>query len=178
MKKIILGFMIVTNLLLANQEGDKTNNNMFPVIPGVEVPLIPLFPAIPNKGENVEANEIRQLEKTYTVMMESKVNVFVPLEVISDINLEATVIGDQELELPFEVELNRKPEKKNYYTLKYSQNILDIDGDGQNDTYIYSPPFINDKVVKDNYVKIYGGKISKEGTHKKDVYITVEVGGE
>lgn len=178
MKRIILGLIIVTNLLFANQEGNNNVNTIFPVIPGVEVPLIPLYPAIPTKGENIEEDEVRQLEKTYTVMMESKVNVFVPLEVISDINLEATVVGDQELELPFEVELNRKPEKSNYYVLKYSQNILDIDGDGQNDTYIYSPPYINDKIIKNNYVKIYGGKISKEGTHKKDVYITVEVGGE
>lgn len=140
------------------------------------IPLIPLIPAIPTKGENKENNEIRKLEKVYTVMLESKVNVFVPLEIISDINIDTVLIGDQIAEIPFDIELNKKPEKQNYYSIKYSENILDIDNDGQMDTYIYSPQYINEKVSKNNSVKIYGEKISKEGIHKKNVYVTVEVG--
>lgn len=72
--------------------------------------------------------------------------------------------------------MNRKPEKQNYYSVKYSESVIDIDNDGKPDTYIHSPKYINERISKDNYVKIYGENISKEGKHKKTVYITVEVG--
>lgn len=141
------------------------------------MPLFPLNPSIPIKGEDIEeSGDIRTLEKTYTVMVEAKVNVFVPLEVITDINIKESVIGDQILDIPFEIELNRKPEKNDYYTIKYSENIIDIDSDGEYDTYIFSPQYINDKVSRDNFVRVYGESISREGTYRKDVYITVEIG--
>ncbi len=117
------------------------------------------IPEIKKSGTDIEGEDLRYLEKTYTVMMEAKVDVFIPLEVISDINIEATVIGDQIKEIPFEVELNRTPEKKDYYSIKYSESIIDIDGDGSPDTYIHSPKYINEKISKDNYVKIYGEKM-------------------
>lgn len=134
------------------------------------------IPEIKKSGIDVDGKELRYLEKTYTVMMEAKVDVFIPLEVISDININATVIGNQIKEIPFEVELNRIPEKKDYYSIKYSESIIDIDGDGNADTYILSPKYINEKISKDNYVKIYGEKISKEGKHNKTIYVRVEVG--
>lgn len=134
------------------------------------------IPEIKKSGTDIDGEDLRYLEKTYTVMMEAKVDVFIPLEVISDINIEATVIGNQIKEIPFEVELNRTPEKKDYYSIKYSESIIDIDGDGNPDTYIHSPKYINEKISKDNYVKIYGEKISKEGKHNKTIYVTVEVG--
>lgn len=134
------------------------------------------IPEIKKSGTDIDGEDLRYLEKTYTVMMEAKVDVFIPLEVISDINIEATVIGNQIKEIPFEVELNRVPEKKDYYSIKYSESIIDIDGDGNPDTYIHSPKYINEKISKDNYVKIYGEKISKEGKHNKTIYVTVEVG--
>lgn len=95
---------------------------------------------------------------------------------ITDINIKESVIGDQILDIPFEIELNRKPEKNDYYTIKYSENIIDIDSDGEYDTYIFSPQYINDKVSRDNFVRVYGESISREGTYRKDVYITVEIG--
>lgn len=134
------------------------------------------IPEVKKSGENIEGEDLRYLEKTYTVMMEAKVDVFIPLEVISDINIETMIIGNQIKEIPFEIELNRVPEKKDYYSIKYSESIIDIDNDGNWDTYINSPKYINDKISKNNYIKIYGEHISKEGKHDKTIYVTVEVG--
>lgn len=196
MKKLIVMILVIFNTLL--MWGNENNNsggavtlpsgtengeggfNPFPpdfIFPEGEIPEIPAGPTVPTTGKDIdELGQVRLLEKTYTVMLESKVNIFVPLEVITDINIETTVVGDQIVDIPFEIELNRKPEKENYYSIKYSENIIDIDGDGAPDTYIFSPKYINDKISKDNFVRIYGENISKEGTHKKDIYITVEVG--
>ncbi|MCI6152127.1 hypothetical protein [Fusobacterium perfoetens] len=193
MKKMFIIFLLLINNLLFSQDisiGSNTNSNtnsdnignLFPYPPDFEfpkgeIPLVPIMPEIPTTGRDKDKEgNIRLLEKTYTVMLEAKVNVFVPLEVITDINIEGTVVGDQILDIPFEIELNRKPEKENYYRLKYSENIIDIDNDGNPDTYIFSPKYINEKLSKDNFVRVYGSNISKEGTYKKDIYITVEVG--
>lgn len=134
------------------------------------------MPEIQTSGEDLDGDEYRYLEKTYTVMMESKVDVFIPLEVITDIEVETLVVGNEIKKIPFEVELNRKPEKENYYSIKYSENIIDIDQDGKADTYISSPKYINDRIEKENYVTVYGENISKDGKYNKTVYITVEVG--
>lgn len=157
-------------------EKPQIDESIKPSLP-TELPLIPLVPALPNTVENVdEEGNIRNLEKNYTVMVEAKVNIFVPLEIVSDINIEATVYGDQVVEVPFEIELNKEPEKKNYYKLKYSEKEIDMDNDGNIDTYIYSPEFVNTRYITDNYVKIHGDKISREGDYVKKVYITVEAG--
>lgn len=184
MKKIVI-FLVgiyTCSLSFANSnltkpmEKPEISEAIKPTLP-TELPLIPLVPALPNTVENVdEEGNIRNLEKNYTVMVEAKVNIFVPLEIVSDINIEATVYGDQVAEVPFEIELNKEPEKKNYYKLKYSEKEIDIDNDGNIDTYIYSPEFVNTRYIKDNYVKIYGDKISREGEYTKKVYITVEAG--
>lgn len=140
---------------------------------------LPLVPDTSTTGKDTdEYGQIRVLEKTFDVFLESKVNVFVPLEIISDINIESDVIGNQIVDIPFDIELNRKPEKENYYSIQYSENILDIDGDGEIDTFIYSPKYINEKISKDNKVRVFDENISKEGKHRKDIYITVEVGAE
>lgn len=179
-KVTLLIFLLITTVSLSSQKLKRNQKipileEIYPTVPG-ELPLIPLVPALPIKSEEiVEDLGKRVLEKTYTVMLESKVNVFVPLEIISDIDIKAMIVGDQEVEVPFELELNREPERKNWYSLHYSETEIDIDKDGQIDTYIYSPEYINSKIIKDNYVKIYGSKISKEGTHNKKVYITIKV---
>lgn len=180
MRKLLLTFLILLNTLLALgvDEGflrpAPPPENSFPE---GELPMFPIGPSTPTTGKDVdEYGQIRMLEKTFNVNLESKVNVFVPLEVITDVHLEGSVVGDQVLDIPFEVELNREPEKENYYVIKYSENLLDIDNDGLMDTYIHSPEYVNDKVSKDNFVRIYGGNISKEGTYKKDIYLTVEIG--
>ncbi len=140
----------------------------------ISIPMIPIIPASPN--EKVDENEeVWILEKISTVMMESRVNVVVPLEIISDIEIKAMVIDDQKLDIPFEIEMNKEPERKDYYGLKYSEKEFDLDNDGNIDTRIYSPKYINKKVVDDNILSIDGSKITKEGLHRKRVYITVEV---
>ena len=108
-------------------------------------------------------------------MLEAQVKVSVPLEIISDVDIETLVIDDEKLEIPFDIELNKEPDIKDYYRIKYSENNIDIDKDGQVDTIIYSPKFLNTRIVEDNIVSIDGSKISKEGTHKKKIYMTIEV---
>lgn len=185
MKKIIIFLMSIYlfNLSFANLNlikpipGKPEINGEIKPNPPSELPLISLVPALPDTVENIdEEGNIRNLEKNYTVMIEAKVNIFVPLEIVSDINIEATVYGDQVLEVPFEIELNKEPEKKNYYKLKYSETEIDVDNDGRVDTYIYSPEFVNTRYIKDNFVRIHGDKISQEGDYTKKVYVTVEAG--
>lgn len=185
MKKIKL--ILILTLLSSFQVilGSVVNPNIkpnLPLPPFVTNPETPnddyKVPDILESGIDIEDKELRYLEKTYTVMMEAKVKVFIPLEVVSDIEIETSIIGNQIKDIPFEVELNRKPEKENYYSIKYSETAIDIDNDGKIDTYIHSPQFINEKISKDNYVRIYGENISKEGQHNKIVYVTVEIGQE
>lgn len=139
-----------------------------------ELPL----PESNKENKYITKEGVRYLEKVYNVYLDMKVNVYVPLEIVSDVNIYATVLGNEILEIPFDLELNRKPEKNNYYSIKYSDMVLDIDNDGEDDTYIYSPKYINERVETNNYVKIYGEKISNEGIYKKRIYMTVEVGEE
>lgn len=125
-------------------------------------------------GENGEQKTLKLLNSG-TLDVELVAQVIVPLEVISDVHIKALVVDDENLEIPFEVELNRKPERIGIYSLNFSKTALDIDDDGVIDTEIFASQNINSKIIKDNYVKITGKNISKEGTHKKRVYITVEV---
>ncbi|MGL6114374.1 MAG: hypothetical protein ACRC1R_04980 [Cetobacterium sp.] len=118
---------------------------------------------------------VRILEKNTTVYLESKVDIYVPLEIISDIDIEALVIDESQVKIPFEIELNRKPERENYFKLKYSEREIDIDKDGKIDTYIYSSPYVNNKIEKNNIVYIDGRNITKEGDYEKIVYMTLEV---
>lgn len=165
MKKIILTLCFLIN---------------FSILMAVEgfIPMLPLLPAIPTdkveQGENGEPI-IRKLISSGILEVELKAEVIVPLEVISDVHIKALVVDDENLEIPFEVELNRKPEAAGIYRLNFSKTALDIDDDGVIDTEIFTSKNIDNKKVKDNYVKITGKNISKEGTHKKRVYITVEV---
>jgi hypothetical protein len=177
-KILFLLILIVSFKVSPSKENVGNTKPTLPLPPSIISPENPDYavPEIPTSGIDVDEEDLRYLETTYTVMMEAKVNVFIPLEVISDINIETTVIGNQIKEIPFEIELNRKPEKENYYSIKYSESMIDIDQDGKMDTYIHSPAFINEKITKDNYVKIYGENISKEGKHNKVVYVTVEIG--
>ncbi|MGL5459972.1 MAG: hypothetical protein ACRDBY_10190 [Cetobacterium sp.] len=184
MKKIVIFFIgiYLCSLSFANpnltkpMEKLEINEIIKPNLPS-EIPLIPIIPSLPNTIENIDGDgNIRNLEKNYTVVVEAKVNIFVPLEIVSDINIDATVYDDQVVEVPFEIELNKEPEKKNYYKLKYSETEIDIDNDGRIDTYIYSPEFVNTKYIRDNFVRIHGERITSEGDYTKKVYVTVEAG--
>ncbi|MGL4453012.1 MAG: hypothetical protein ACRCTZ_17775, partial [Sarcina sp.] len=141
------------------------------------LPAIPLIPALPdeestndNSGEEVKW----KLEDSYTINLDTKVQVVVPLEIITDVDIKALIIDDEQVTIPFELEMNKEPNKQNFYVLNYSETEIDIDEDGTVDTFIYSPKYINKKLVKDNYLYIDGKNISREGVHKKKVYITVE----
>jgi len=130
------------------------------------------LPEVNKEKRYITKEGVRELEKVYNVYLDMKVNVYVPLEVVSDINIYATVLGNEILEI------NRRPEKNNYYSIKYSDMVFDIDNDGEEDTYIYSPKYINERIETNNYVKIYGERISNEGSYKKRIYMTVEIGEE
>lgn len=154
---------------------------------GEIIPALPLTPALPNIPEGspeipglptedkVEEGGIRKLEYNTTVMLQGKLKVNVPLEIASDVDIEAMVIDNQQIEVPFDIELNKEPDIKDYYKIKYSETEIDIDKDGQIDTTIYSPAFLNTRIIEDNYVYIDGAKISKEGTYKKKIFMTIEV---
>ena len=165
MKKIILTFCFLINfsVLIVAQES---------------IPMIPMLPAIPTdkieQGENGESI-VRKLISSGVLEVDLKAEVIVPLEVISDVHIKALVVDDENLEIPFEVELNKKPEAAGIYRLNFSKTTLDIDDDGIIDTEIFASKNLDNKKIKSNYVKITGKNISKEGTHKKRVYITVEV---
>lgn len=133
-------------------------------------PMIPIVPAIP-----VEKEKIRTLLKTKTLTTKVKGKVIVPLEIISDVNIKALIVDDENVKVPFQVQLNRKPQNENIYNLKFSSTKIDIDRDGKIDTEIFSNRKITNKTIRDNYVKITGKNISNEGTFKKTIYITVEV---
>ena len=176
MKKIfVIIMMIFINCIFSYTQEE---NIELPSLPNFEEGMIP--PTLPKddlleKNSDGEVIGKRILEENTTVYLESRVNVFVPLEIISDVDIEALIIDEQKVEIPFEVELNRVPEKKDYYKLHYSETEIDIDEDGQTDTYIYSSPFINTKIKTDNILYIDGARISKEGTFKKKVYMTIEI---
>lgn len=152
-----------------------------PIVGGVTKPTIPTengnieLPELPNKTTDEDLAAGWKLQKNYTALLESKLNVFVPLEILSDIDINAVVIDSEELNIPFEIELNKEPEKKDYYKLKFSETEIDVDNDGKIDTYIYSPKYINQRIVRENYVNIKGSNISKDGDYYKKIYITIEV---
>lgn len=145
-----------------------------PILPPINKEEVPEVPGLPTEDKQEEGG-IRKLEQNTTVMLEVKLKVNVPLEIVSDVDIEAMVIDDQKIEVPFDIELNKTPERIDYYKIKYSETKIDIDNDGEIDTVIYSPPYLNTRIVEDNIVYIDGGKISKEGTHKRKVYMTIEV---
>ncbi|MGL5122601.1 MAG: hypothetical protein ACRC6K_00325 [Fusobacteriaceae bacterium] len=127
------------------------------------------------ENQDIQLGKGWKLEKNYTVLLESRLNIFVPLEILSDIDINAVVIDGEEVNIPFEISLNREPKKKDYYKLKFSETKIDIDNDGLIDTTIYSPKYINQKIVKESYVNIKGANISKDGDYYKKIYITIEV---
>ncbi len=170
LKLIIILSLLFININAAefkkpNVEGEENGNNL-------KTPMIPLIPALSTEDKENET-EKRILEKTYTVMLESKIKVFVPLEILTDIDIDALIIGNEEVKVPFDIELNKEPEKLNWYRLHYSETEIDIDNDGNADTFIYSPKYINSRIMKNNYVKIQGDKISNDGEYKRKVFMTV-----
>ncbi len=138
-------------------------------------PIIPMIPILPSIPSNSEASGLPVPLEVKTIIMKMETEIKVPLEIISDIEIQAMVIDDQEIVVPFEIEMNKEPDKKDYYKLNYSETEIDIDNDGKVDTHIYSNKFINSKIEKDNKVTIEGKNISKEGYHEKIIYLTIDI---
>ena len=159
-KKIMLLFILVLNVFSFSEETQ---------------PIIPMIPVLPSMPANPEANGLPVPLETKTIIMKMETEIKVPLEIISDIEIQAMVIDDQEAVVPFEIEMNKEPDKKDYYKLNYSETEIDIDEDGKVDTHIYSNKFLNSKIEKDNKVVIEGKNISKEGYHEKIIYLTIEI---
>ncbi|MGL5229265.1 MAG: hypothetical protein ACRCZO_10480 [Cetobacterium sp.] len=176
----LIGFLYS---VLAFGQDTVPNISDIPNLPNLpSIPIVPMLPATPiEKVEDVvlENGEVKEevweLVKTNTIMLKSSVEVVVPLEIMTDINVTALVIDDQKLEIPFEITMNKEPDKKDYYSLNYSETAIDIDKDGKIDTYISSPKYINKKVVDDNILIINGKNITVEGTHRKKIYINIEM---
>lgn len=136
------------------------------------------YPDLPDTPKITPKEEVEEgwvLERNYIAVVDEKVKVFVPLEIISDINIDAVVVDNEEVKIPFEIKLNKEPEKKDYYKLKFSETNIDIDNDGKVDTIIYAPKYINKRIVDESYVKIKGENISKDGDYQKKIYVTIEV---
>lgn len=172
LKKIIMLFCYIlwTTSIYSNPTISVTTKPIIPTENGnIELP------EVPSKTLDEELAAGWKLQKNYTALLESRLNVFVPLEILSDIDINAVVIDNDELNIPFDIELNKEPEKKDYYKLKFSETEIDIDNDGKIDTYIYSPKYINQRVLKENYVNIKGANITKDGNYYKKIYITIEV---
>ena len=113
--------------------------------------------------------------KSTTIEVDSKAKVYVPLQIVSDVEIKALVVDNREISVPFDIEFNKAPERNGLYEVSFSEEQIDIDKDGTLDTFIHSPKKVTGKVLTGNRVDIKGAGISKEGTHKKRVYMTVEV---
>ena len=170
-KKILYLMLLISSVSFA----EEISIPNIPNVPPINKDELPELPKLPTEDKQEKNGKIRKLLRNTTVMLQSKVEVSVPLQIMSDVDIETMVIDEQKLEIPFDIELNKEPDIKNYYKIKYSENNIDIDNDGQVDTVIYSPPYLNTRIIEDNIVYIDGAKISKEGTHKRKVYMTIEV---
>lgn len=159
MKKLFTLFFLILNITIFSEESE---------------PIIPMLPLLPSMPVNPEAEGKPVPLEVKTIVMKMETEIVVPLEIISDVEIQAMVIDDQKVTVPFEIEMNKEPDKKDYYKLNYSETEIDIDNDGKTDTYIYSNEYINSKIEKDNRVEIQGENISKEGYHEKIIYLTIE----
>lgn len=153
--------------------GEEHTPTPLPSFPDYPVGIEP--PSYEVDVENGENIETWILEKAGTLSVKASAEIIVPLEIISDVEVKAIVVDDQIVEIPFDVEMNKAPERKEYYRLKFSETEIDIDGDGKIDTVIVAPEFINEKVVKDSFVRVSGEGITDEGTYNRTVYMTIEV---
>lgn len=160
MKKLFALFFLILNTAVFSEESE---------------PIIPMLPLLPSMPVNPEAEGKPVPLEVKTIVMKMETEIVVPPEIISDTEIQAMVIDNQKAVVPFEIEMNKEPDKKDYYKLNYSETEIDIDDDGKTDTFIYSNEYINSKIEKDNRVEIQGENISKEGYHEKIIYMTVEI---
>lgn len=96
-RRVILIIIIFFNFIFSFSE-DKIE--VYPPYLELEDGMkIPQLPTDDLTEVDLQGNIIgkRELEKNTTVYLESRVNVFVPLEIISDIDIEAIILDNQKL---------------------------------------------------------------------------------
>lgn len=177
-----------------------------------EIPMIPIVPAdkIPDgwlpevsTGQDIDdiTGYIRDLKKTYTVRMSAKVDIRIPLEIVTDVNLNIDIVGYERKNGKFNIELTKKPKEGSTYHIVYTNPdnpefggeddvFIDVDGDGTIDTYIASKPITsssgtsqgNKVIISDNEYVVIGDNIqfkvngNTKSTYEKTIYMTVEMG--
>ncbi len=147
MKKLITLFFLILNITIFSEESE---------------PIIPMLPLLPSMPANPEAEGKPVPLEVKTIVMKMETEIVVPLEIISDVEIQAMVIDDQKVTVPFEIEMNKEPDKKDYYKLNYSETEIDID--------IISDVEIQAMVIDDQKVTVpFEIEMNKE-PDKKDYY--------
>ena len=128
-------------------------------------------------------NEWRLIENGKEMTMKVQANIVTPLQIMTDLDVKATVVDNQKLEIPFKLEMNKydilqsinedNPNKT--YELSYTENLIDIDNDGKIDVEIISPKYSTGKVIENNKIVIYGQGIKEDGIYRKKIYMTVHL---
>ncbi|MGL6067023.1 MAG: hypothetical protein ACRC0R_08070 [Cetobacterium sp.] len=117
--------------------------------------------------------EWREIGTIENVEMKIVANIIVPLQIITDLDVKATVVDNQKLEIPFKLEMNKDPKKT--YKLSYTEKLIDMDNDGRIDVQIISPEYSSNRVIEKNKIVIYGEGIKDDGIYRKIIYMTVEL---
>lgn len=179
MKKIVfLAAVLLSSLAYAYIPPIIDNSGDHPIMTLPDNVPVPDFSGavVSPDSETAEENSPKWvLLKSTNLNIEAKAKVFVPLEIVSDVEIKALVVDSQELRVPFDIEFNKEPERKDYYSVAFSAEEIDIDNDGTTDTFIRSPKRITSRVLSGNEVHIKGANISREGTHRKRIHMTVEI---
>ncbi|MGL5279120.1 MAG: hypothetical protein ACRC8M_08645 [Cetobacterium sp.] len=126
-----------------------------------------------NDEQNLPAGDWKLVEQGREMTMKIQANVVTPLQIITDLDVKATVVDKQKLEIPFKLEMNKNPNKT--YKLSYTEKVIDIDNDGKVDVEILSPEYSTSKVIENNKIVIYGDGIKDDGIYRKKIYMTVEL---
>lgn len=173
------------------------------IIPKEEFPE-GLIPTIDATGLDIDdiTGYHRKLEKTYTVRLEAKVDIRIPLEIATDVDLEIDLVGNERKKGNFDIELTKAPKENSTYHIvyinPYNSNLggdndvfLDMDDDGLVDTYIKSEDITksnvttegNKHIFKNNEYVVVGDNLrfrlntnGNTSTYKKTIYMTVEMG--
>ena len=115
-KKMVTFLFLIISLFSFGAENKIPN---MPNLPPINKDEIPELPQLPTEDKQEQNGKVRKLLRNTTVMLQSKVEVSVPLQIVSDVDIETMVIDEQKLEIPFDIELNKEPDIKDYYKINY-----------------------------------------------------------
>ena len=79
MKKLITLFFLILNITIFSEESE---------------PIIPMLPLLPSMPANPEAEGKPVPLEVKTIVMKMETEIVVPLEIISDVEIQAMVIDD------------------------------------------------------------------------------------